>query len=1002
MTHAFVTIAIPFPRENADAVDKLLGDLVPELRSGGRIRDALRFKGVHFMTITAVRGDVPEPTQLLIEMSADGDSGNAIGIVARDLAEWIKQIFAKAGIAADADLKAQLLRHEIKTGQGLFDTPGLNFTGLPGMAVGRIQEEHLLARALRKHFDGNPIAGSPLQTLLAARKAIEGDPKFKHLLEAEPVPRFAPVGELGLGFYLGLAARGLLKFFWPLLLLLAALVALAGYWAWCSAGMSSAVIALLVSIAASAVLLLLALYFFYRQLRAAEKANTPDDSLPDAEVLDEVMKFENWSSQNHLAGISRMQPGWVRYLTLRMAFWVIGQMSQHIYKPGHLAEIGTIHFARWVLLPKTNKLLFFSNYGGSWESYLEDFITKAANGLTGAWSNTIGFPRTENLFLKGATDGERFKRWARRQQQPTRFWYAAYPHLTTARIRINAAIRQGLATASTTDEASAWLALFGSKSPPAATIETREVQTLLFGGLSRHPFATCLAIRLPEDKASARAWLAAVGPTISFGDDPPEDVVRILSLSRTGLEKLDLPTETVDAFSPAFRQGMAHATRSQILSDTSEDGPDKWAWGNPPVDAALLVYTMLEEDIAKRRKDIEALLKQHGGAIAHAITLKELSKEKDTKGRRIAASEPFGFADGISQPIIRGTKRFLRDTDKIHVVEPGEFLLGYPNNRNYVPPPIAVKATSDPANLLPVADPAHAGAANPDFGASGANAPRDFGRNGTYLVIRQLDQDTGEFEEFVKEAAEKHKCHPGMPKHLATALEREEWIGAKMVGRWKDGTSLMRYPHRPGSEFQRKNPGSKYKRPAAYPDNDFLFGSEDPQGQRCPFGAHIRRANPRESFVPGSKEQLEITNRHRILRAGRGYEAKGSGIGGSDKPGLLFMCFNSEIERQFEFIQQTWAMAWQFHELENEVDPLLVRGLDKKLAQTGAAAAAGTREERKKAERALARMTIPTAEGPIMLTGIRDFVQVRGGGYFFMPSRSAIRYLSEGGGSAIA
>ena len=231
----------------------------------------------------------------------------------------------------------------------------------------------------------------------------------------------------------------------------------------------------------------------------------------------------------------------------------------------------------------------------------------------------------------------------------------------------------------------------------------------------------------------------------------------------------------------------------------------------------------------------------------------------------------------------------------------------------------------------------HAGAVNPDFGASGANAPRDFGRNGTFIVIRQLDQDTSEFDEFVKLAADEHKNHPGMPKHLTTAAEREEWIGAKMVGRWKDGTSLMRYPHRPGSEFQPKNPGPKYVKPAAYPDNDFLFGAEDPQGRRCPFGAHIRRANPRESFVPGSMEQLGITNRHRILRAGRGYTAEGSGIDGSAMPGLLFMCFNSEIERQFEFIQQTWAMAWQFHDLENEVDPLLVRGLDKKLAELGKA-----------------------------------------------------------------
>ena len=102
---------------------------------------------------------------------------------------------------------------------------------------------------------------------------------------------------------------------------------------------------------------------------------------------------------------------------------------------------------------RTRDLLFLSNYGGSWESYLEDFITKAHTGLTGIWSNTVGFPRTTNLFQDGATDGERFKRWARRQQVPTGFWYSAYPDLTTANIRTNAAIRQGLAAAMTEDEA---------------------------------------------------------------------------------------------------------------------------------------------------------------------------------------------------------------------------------------------------------------------------------------------------------------------------------------------------------------------------------------------------------------------------------------------------------------------------------------------------------------------------------------------------------------------
>jgi deferrochelatase/peroxidase EfeB len=968
MTHAFVTLALPFDLQKADAVDALLESMIPELHGKGKIRDALRDRGVHFLTITVVRGEGPEPTHLVMEFSADGDDAAAIATVGTALATWIKQIFAAAGIAADDDLPRQLSRNQIKTGQGLFETPGLNFTGHPGMTAERIRAEHKLARDIRTYFDLHPANGTPLQVLGEVRSRIAANPELSKLLEALSVPRLSLAGETNVGFYLGLAARGIVKFFWPVaavLFIASTAIAISQH------HFFSGVMVFLFSLLVSIFILIGVLAFVYSRLRAAEAANQPDDSLPNSERLDTVMAHESQTTQNHLAGISRMQPGWVRYFSLRIAFWVIGQMAEKIYKPGYLAEIGTIHFARWVLLPKTNKLLFFSNYGGSWESYLEDFITKAANGLTGAWSNTIGFPKSKNLFQDGATDGDRFKRWARRQQQPTRFWYSAYPHLTTARVRTNAAIRQGLATASTSDEASAWLSLFGSAPPPASIIETREVQSLLFGGFSNHPHAACLIIQLPMETDAARTWLGHMHASLSFGDDPPAPYVRILCLSRSGLAKLNLPEPTLHHFPMAFRQGMAHPTRAGILSDTGNDRPQKWEWGNDGTDCTVLIYAQSKKLLVAQQKEISKSLERFGGKAVHVIALADTEDKRDAMGKRKSSVEAFGFADGISQPIIRGTRRFLRATDSIHVVEPGEFLLGYPNNRGDVAPSITVTATADPANLLPVANPAHTGALAPDFNISGANAARDFARNGSFLVIRQLDQKTDVFDDFTKRTAKAFASHVGMPKHLDTAEKRQHWIAAKMVGRWKDGTSLIKYPHRPGTGWDGND--------IAYPDNDFLPGTEDPSGQRCPYGAHIRRANPRDSLVPGSTEQLTISNRHRILRVGRSYSADGSGIAGSKNPGLLFMCFNSDIERQFEFIQQTWSMAWQFHGLENEVDPILARGVQNLASDT----------------RKLARLTIPTPEGALQVKEVADFIDVRGGGYFFMPSRSALAYLSQ-------
>ena len=157
----------------------------------------------------------------------------------------------------------------------------------------------------------------------------------------------------------------------------------------------------------------------------------------------------------------------------------------------------------------------------------------------------------------------------------------------------------------------------------------------------------------------------------------------------------------------------------------------------------------------------------------------------------------------------------------------------------------------------------------------------------------------------------------------------------------------------------------------AKPDNDFLFGVEDPQGLRCPFGAHIRRANPRESLAPGSQEQLAITNRHRILRVGRRYrQADG------ERPGLFFMCLNADLERQFEFVQQTWLQAPSFHGLMDERDPII-----------------GSRHPN--AQTPDDGFSMPTRDTPVRFQGMPEFVRTLGGGYFFVPGRSLLRYLTR-------
>ncbi|TIV93258.1 MAG: cytochrome, partial [Mesorhizobium sp.] len=200
---------------------------------------------------------------------------------------------------------------------------------------------------------------------------------------------------------------------------------------------------LLLSVLGLLAILALFVGLCFLALRRLEDKDQPASTPVEIGALEKILAHEDHTAQNNLTAISTMKAGILRRLALRLSFYLISISAQKVFRPGFLATINTIHFARWVLLPGTNRLMFFSNYGGSWESYLEDFIAKASAGLTGVWSNTDGYPRTRWLFLDGARDGDRFKRWARRQQVPTLFWYTAYPNLNTTRIRINSRIRRG-------------------------------------------------------------------------------------------------------------------------------------------------------------------------------------------------------------------------------------------------------------------------------------------------------------------------------------------------------------------------------------------------------------------------------------------------------------------------------------------------------------------------------------------------------------------------------
>lgn len=164
--------------------------------------------------------------------------------------------------------------------------------------------------------------------------------------------------------------------------------------------------------------------------------------------------------QNHMSSLSPVKPGGLRRWTLTLVLWLVNLLARAKYTKGTLGGIPSIHFAHWSLIENGRYLLFLSNFDGSWENYLDDFIDKANRGLTAIWGNTVDFPRTRLLVFGGAEDGPNFKAIARDRQYPTTVWYCAYPDLTVQQIDRNSAIREGLVASLREVDQQRWLQNF--------------------------------------------------------------------------------------------------------------------------------------------------------------------------------------------------------------------------------------------------------------------------------------------------------------------------------------------------------------------------------------------------------------------------------------------------------------------------------------------------------------------------------------------------------------
>ena len=182
-------------------------------------------------------------------------------------------------------------------------------------------------------------------------------------------------------------------------------------------------------------------------IRRLERGDSSQDAPPvDQAMLREMAQREDWIPQNHMGSVVLVKPGVLRLPLLRIAHHGLQLLLRALprMRQGYLGSMRTIHFAHWALVNNKSRLLFLSNFDQTWESYLDDFIEKAHEGLTLAWCCGVGFPPARFLIFDGASRGRQFKQWARHSMTVSRFWYSAYKDLTADQIERNWRVANGL------------------------------------------------------------------------------------------------------------------------------------------------------------------------------------------------------------------------------------------------------------------------------------------------------------------------------------------------------------------------------------------------------------------------------------------------------------------------------------------------------------------------------------------------------------------------------
>lgn len=393
----------PVRPDRINALNELLSKIKTAMQAGTE-SEFKKLKTIHYARWVILDREsfrdepaIPVSTRLIFSSNYDGNEDDHLNDFVTTLEKYIDQVYAccegypEAGALNTESRKNYLKQWRITT--------SAFYVGAPGRSLQQIEQENTLRNFIWNYVTKNKWDGKSAREIHhAIRNEVDSRPEFAWSKQKIRVPGIKWLPLIGYGF-------------------------------------------LILAVLPFMILWILYIFLFH-ELRDKYKPTTLSQ-IPD-ELVNKLEKDEDLFPQNQFTQIVVMKPGIVRQTNFRIWMLRTKVLASYMFVKGKLLNIPTIHFARWVLFDNKKHVLFFSNFDGSWQQYLGDFIDQSGWGLSGIFSNTVNFPTTRFMVTGGAYDEEHFLAWSRSTQIPTNVWYCAYPNLSIKNIINNTRIRNEL------------------------------------------------------------------------------------------------------------------------------------------------------------------------------------------------------------------------------------------------------------------------------------------------------------------------------------------------------------------------------------------------------------------------------------------------------------------------------------------------------------------------------------------------------------------------------